>query len=334
MGRFVWHDLKTVDLGGARAFYGELCGWQFDELRLGGVTVLAIRVGERRVGAMMPEKEIPSSHWMPHLAVEDTDAACARVTELGGKVCVPPMPIPRLGRFAVVDDPQGAPFSILRRPDGTPPPPDPDGEGLFAWDPADHSARVAVDAQQGVTVPPTSDPSGASGAWVRKFNGPYNVKWFGATGDGVADDSGAFVAALAFLKGIAGNGDIFYEASPRLFIPAGHSPDILRGDERFVNFVKEFDDSGKEIAAICHGAQLLMAARVVEGRTLTAWKTVQRDLELIPNVNVRDEPVVRDANWITSRQPDDLDAFSNAILEDLKRGRTGRAEETGAGLQA
>ncbi len=119
-----------------------------------------------------------------------------------------------------------------------------------------------------------------------------------------------------------------------LFIPGGHSPDNLRADERFVKFVKEFDDSGKEIAAICHGAQLLMTAGIVEGRTLTAWKTVQKDLALIPNVNVRDEPVVRDANWITSRQPDDLDAFSNAILEDLKGGRTGRGQERGAGLQA
>ncbi len=119
-----------------------------------------------------------------------------------------------------------------------------------------------------------------------------------------------------------------------LFIPGGHSPDNLRADERFVRFVKEFDDSGKQIAAICHGAQLLMAAKIVEGRTLTAWKTIQKDLELIPNVTVRDEPVVRDANWITSRQPDDLEAFSNAILEDLKTGRVGRGEEAGAGLQA
>jgi predicted enzyme related to lactoylglutathione lyase len=134
MGRFIWHDLMTVDLGGARAFYGELCGWQFDELRLGGVTVLAIRVGERRVGALMPEKDIPASHWIPHLPVENTDAACARVSELGGKVCVPPMAIPRLGRFAVAEDREGALFSPLRRPDGTPPPPDPGLLGSFAWD--------------------------------------------------------------------------------------------------------------------------------------------------------------------------------------------------------
>ena len=112
-----------------------------------------------------------------------------------------------------------------------------------------------------------------------------------------------------------------------LFIPGGFSPDILRADERFVRFVKEFDDRGKLIAAVCHGPQLLIAARVVEGRTLTAWKTVQADLSLMSGVTVKDEPVVRDANWITSRQPDDLEDFSRAILEDLKAARTGAGEE-------
>ncbi|MGZ3458469.1 MAG: type 1 glutamine amidotransferase domain-containing protein [Archangium sp.] len=116
-----------------------------------------------------------------------------------------------------------------------------------------------------------------------------------------------------------------------LLIPGGYSPDSLRADERFVRFTKEFDDRGKLIAAVCHGPQLLMTARVVEGRTLTAWKTVQGDLELA-GVNVKDEPVVRDANWITSRQPDDLEDFSRAILEDLRTERAGARE--GAGVPA
>jgi protease I len=116
-----------------------------------------------------------------------------------------------------------------------------------------------------------------------------------------------------------------------LLIPGGYSPDNLRADERFVRFVKEFDDRGKLIAAVCHGPQLLMSARVVEGRTLTAWKTVRGDLELA-GVTVKDEAVVRDANWITSRQPDDLEDFSRAILEDLGTARVGAREE--AGVQA
>ncbi|AKQ65786.1 ThiJ/PfpI family protein [Myxococcus hansupus] len=115
-----------------------------------------------------------------------------------------------------------------------------------------------------------------------------------------------------------------------LLIPGGHSPDNLRADERFIRFVKEFDDRGKLIAAVCHGPQLFISAGIVDGRTLTAWTTIQQDLKMIPNVRVRDASVVRDANWITSRKPDDLEDFSKAILEDLKSAgaSTGREART------
>lgn len=102
-----------------------------------------------------------------------------------------------------------------------------------------------------------------------------------------------------------------------LFIPGGYSPDHLRADERFVEFVKETDELKKPIAAICHGAQLLMSAGLVKGRTLTAWKTVQGDLELA-GADVKDEPVVVDDNWITSRNPGDLEQFSEAVVQRLQ----------------
>ena len=101
-----------------------------------------------------------------------------------------------------------------------------------------------------------------------------------------------------------------------LLIPGGVSPDHLRVDKRMVEFVKAFDKAGKLIAAVCHGPQLLIAAHLVKGRTLTAWQTIQDDLAQI-GANVRDEPVVRDRNWITSRKPDDLEAFSSKFLEEL-----------------
>lgn len=101
-----------------------------------------------------------------------------------------------------------------------------------------------------------------------------------------------------------------------LFIPGGYSPDHLRADERFVSFVKAFDGLHKPIAAVCHGPQLLMSAGLVKGRTLTAWKTVQRDLELA-GAKVKDEPVVTDGWWITSRKPDDLGPFSDSLLRAL-----------------
>ncbi len=101
-----------------------------------------------------------------------------------------------------------------------------------------------------------------------------------------------------------------------LFIPGGYSPDHLRADDRFVEFVKETDKLKKPIASICHGAQLLMSAGLVKGRTLTAWKTVQDDLKLA-GANVKDEPVVVDGNWITSRNPGDLDQFSDAVVKTI-----------------
>ena len=96
-------------------------------------------------------------------------------------------------------------------------------EGLFVFKAGNLSALVAADAAQGIYVAPAGDPSGASGAWLRKYDGPVSVKWFGATGDGTTDDSGAFTAAIAFLNAVAVNSLILeYKASPRLFVPAGH----------------------------------------------------------------------------------------------------------------
>ena len=81
--------------------------------------------------------------------------------------------------------------------------------------------------------------------------------------------------------------------------------------------MKEFDASKKPLAAVCHGPQLLITAGLVKGRTLTAWKTIQEDLRQI-GANVKDEPVVRDGNWITSRKPDDLQQFSDAVVQALR----------------
>ncbi|HEX9289870.1 MAG TPA: type 1 glutamine amidotransferase domain-containing protein [Anaeromyxobacteraceae bacterium] len=114
-------------------------------------------------------------------------------------------------------------------------------------------------------------------------------------------------------KGIAEVKPDDYQA---LFIPGGYSPDHLRADKRFVDFVKAFDQQHKTVAAVCHGPQLLMTAGLVKGRTLTAWTTIQDDLKQV-GAKVKDEPVVVDDNWITSRKPDDLTQFSDAILQRL-----------------
>ena len=97
---------------------------------------------------------------------------------------------------------------------------------------------------------------------------------------------------------------------------AGHSPDHLRLDRDVVAFVCAFCASGKLVAAVCHGPQLLIEADAVSGRTLTSWPSVREDLR---NAGARwiDREVVEDGNLITSRKPEDLEAFSDAILRRL-----------------
>jgi protease I len=102
-----------------------------------------------------------------------------------------------------------------------------------------------------------------------------------------------------------------------LFIPGGHSPDHIRGDERIVRFVQAFRD--KPIFAICHGPQLLLTAGMVKGHKMTAWKTIQADLRAA-GVDVVDQEVVVDGNLVTSRQPQDIDAFVRESLGMISNG--------------
>lgn len=103
-----------------------------------------------------------------------------------------------------------------------------------------------------------------------------------------------------------------------LFIPGGFSPDLLRADDRFVEFAKHFMDEKKPVFAICHGPQLLITAKTLEGRDATGYKSIQVDMEYA-GAKVRDEEVVVCQNQlVTSRQPDDLPAFNREALNLLK----------------
>ena len=101
-----------------------------------------------------------------------------------------------------------------------------------------------------------------------------------------------------------------------LVVPGGYSPDKLRMDEAVVRFVKAFFGSVKPVAAICHAGSLLVEADVVEGRTVTSWPSIRTDL-VNAGAEWVDREVVVDGNLITSRKPDDLDAFCEAILDRL-----------------
>ena len=104
-----------------------------------------------------------------------------------------------------------------------------------------------------------------------------------------------------------------------LFLPGGQSPDHLRINPKVVEFTRSFMESGKPVLAICHGPQLLITARVVKGRKLTAWRTIQDDLKQV-GADVVDQEVVVDKNLVTSRKPDDIPAFireSQKLLEKV-----------------
>jgi deglycase len=102
-----------------------------------------------------------------------------------------------------------------------------------------------------------------------------------------------------------------------LVIPGGlGSPDTLRLDKGAVSLVRRFVDSGKTVAAVCHGPQLLVEADAVRGRRMTTWPSIATDMRNA-GANWVDEEVVVDSNMITSRGPDDLPAFSRAIVEHI-----------------
>jgi protease I len=112
--------------------------------------------------------------------------------------------------------------------------------------------------------------------------------------------------------------DVTPEQFDALFIPGGTSPDHLRADERAVRFTAAFAAADKPILAVCHGPQLLSAADAIRGRQLTAWQTIQDDLRRMGQ-DVVDEEVVVDGSLVTSRKPDDLEAFTRESLLLLQR---------------
>lgn len=101
-----------------------------------------------------------------------------------------------------------------------------------------------------------------------------------------------------------------------LVIPGGHSPENLRGDATVIHFVNAMVRSGKLIAAVCHGPQLLVEVGAVDGKRLTSWPSVKEEL-VEAGATWIDRDVVIDGSLITSRKPEDLPAFTRAIEEQL-----------------
>jgi protease I len=101
-----------------------------------------------------------------------------------------------------------------------------------------------------------------------------------------------------------------------LVIPGGYAPDRMRMRHAMVDLARDAMAAGKTVAAICHGPQLLISANALAGRTLTCWPSIAIDVKNAGGLYV-DKPVVDDGNLITSRKPDDVPAFTEAIIRAL-----------------
>jgi protease I len=112
----------------------------------------------------------------------------------------------------------------------------------------------------------------------------------------------------------------FAEVTPDEFdllvIPGGGAPENLRIIDAAVDFTRRFVESGKPVGAICHGPQLLISARVLDGRTVTSVNKIRDDLTNA-GANYVDEPLVVDRNLITSRVPSDLPQFDDALAQAI-----------------
>ncbi|MEJ7735652.1 MAG: VOC family protein [Polyangiaceae bacterium] len=135
-GQIIWHELHTSDPKRSTAFYSELFGWKTREMDMGpnGVYTL-FSAGSKDVagGMKLDARSGAPSHWLPYFETAEVDADSARADKLGGKVVVPPLDIPNIGRFAVIADPQGATLAIMTsaNQDWADSPPK---TGEFCWD--------------------------------------------------------------------------------------------------------------------------------------------------------------------------------------------------------
>jgi protease I len=103
-----------------------------------------------------------------------------------------------------------------------------------------------------------------------------------------------------------------------VIIPGGWAPDIMRRYEKMVTFVRDLHQNGKVVASICHGGWMLVSAGILKGKKATSFFAIKDDL-IAAGAQFEDRDVVVDQNLITSRKPDDLPRFVEAIIQQLKK---------------
>ena len=116
-GAVSWSELITADPAAAAAFYGPLFGWAVDPMQMGNMgTYHVLKVGETAIGGIMaPPPNAPAipAMWGVYVTVANVEQTLEKCTSLGGKVMVPAMDVPNVGRMAVIQDPQGAVISVM-----------------------------------------------------------------------------------------------------------------------------------------------------------------------------------------------------------------------------
>lgn len=162
------------------------------------------------------------------------------------------------------------------------------------------------------------------------------VRDAGADADLLAPEAGEVQAFNHLDKGDTFRAEAVGSADPShydgLVLPGGvANPDQLRTSPEAVAFVRAFFESSKPVGVICHGPWTLIEAEVVQGRTLTSWPSLQTDLRNA-GANWVDEQVHVDQGLVSSRKPDDLEAFNAKIVEEFAEGvHEGQREKTAGG---
>jgi predicted enzyme related to lactoylglutathione lyase len=114
-GAFLWDELRTSDLDGAKRFYGEVFGWTAGDVEVEGQSYTLFQLGETSVaGCSTAAGEGTPPHWAPYLATDDVDASTAKAKELGATVYLEPTSMQGVGRFSALGDPTGAPFGLMK----------------------------------------------------------------------------------------------------------------------------------------------------------------------------------------------------------------------------
>jgi len=115
-GAFSWFELMTTDVAAAKDFYAKLFGWTTEDMPMEGGAYTVIKVADKGVAGMMsmpPDAQGMPPMWGVYVTVDDVDATAKQAEEIGGKILMPPRDIPNVGRFCVIQAPQGATLAAI-----------------------------------------------------------------------------------------------------------------------------------------------------------------------------------------------------------------------------